>query len=171
MYCDGDVDRLLNRVHHLDQTLPLQSMRVQLPFENTSGEFELFNRGVTDLAPELVGWYGAPGIDPNGTTTLFLVGRSFSVNGMQVIAGGRAINDFSMLSRQVLRVTIPYGSQFIIDDSGNELVDGQAATAYGVTDLLSDSSVAVCDRLNARPQSVRRQTVVYLPFAANSEWH
>ena len=78
------------RVHQLDQTLPMQSMQVQLPFENTSGGFELFNRGVTDLAPELVGWYGAPGIDPSGGTTLFLVGKAFSVNGTQVIAGGRA---------------------------------------------------------------------------------
>jgi hypothetical protein len=135
-YRDGEVDRLLRRVEQLDRTLPLQTMRVQLPFENTSGGFELFNRGVTDLAPELVGWYGAPGVDPNGTTTLFLVGRSFSVNGMQVIAGGRPIGSSSMLSRQVLEVTIPPGSQFVVDESGNKLVDVHAATAYGVTDHL-----------------------------------
>jgi hypothetical protein len=135
-YRDGEVERLFRRVHQLEQSLPLQTMQVQLPFENTSGGFELFNRGVTDLAPELVGWYGAPGIDPNGTTTLFLVGRSFSVNGMQVIAGGRSIGGGSMLSRQVLEVTIPPGAQFVVDESGNKLVDIHAATAYGVTDHL-----------------------------------
>jgi hypothetical protein len=135
-YRDGEVDRLLRRVDQLDKTLPLQTMRVMLPFENTSGGFELFNRGVTDLSPELIGWYGAPGIDAYGTTTLFLIGRSFSVNGMQVIVGGRAIGSYSMLSRQVLQVTIPPGSQFVIDDAGNKLVDVHAATAYGVTDHL-----------------------------------
>jgi hypothetical protein len=136
LYRDGEVDRLLRRVHQLDRSLPLQTMRVQLPFENTAGGFELFNRGVTDLSPELIGWYGAPGIDAAGTTTLFLVGRSFAVNGMQVIAGGRAIAGWSMLSRQVLQVTIPPGSEFLIDDAGNKLVDVHAATAYGVTDHL-----------------------------------
>ena len=37
-------------------------MGVQIPYENTLGGFEMFNTGITDLAPELVGWYGAPGI-------------------------------------------------------------------------------------------------------------
>ena len=26
----------------------------------------MFNTGVTDLSPELIGWYGAPGINVNG---------------------------------------------------------------------------------------------------------
>ena len=59
LYRDGEVGRLLKRVDQLDRALPLQTMQVQVPYENTSGGFELFNRGITDLAPELVGWYGA----------------------------------------------------------------------------------------------------------------
>jgi hypothetical protein len=65
-YRDSDAQLLMSRVHQLDQALRLQSMKVQLRFENTSGGFELFNRGVTDLALELVGWYGAPGIEYAG---------------------------------------------------------------------------------------------------------
>jgi hypothetical protein len=139
LYRDGEVERLLRRVDQLDKTLPLQTLRIQMPFENTSGGFELFNRGVTDLSPELVGWYGSPGIDRKGTTTLFLIGRSFSVNGMRVIAGGRPV-DYAMLSRQVLQVTIPPDCQVVIDPSrgekDNRLVDVHAATAYGVTEHL-----------------------------------
>jgi hypothetical protein len=62
LYRDGEVGRLLKRVHQLDNELPLQTMRVQVPFENTLGGFEMFNTGMTDLAPELKGWYGAPGV-------------------------------------------------------------------------------------------------------------
>ena len=52
----------MTRVDQLDRELPLQSMRAMVPYENTLGGFEMFNTGVTDLAPELIGWYGAPGI-------------------------------------------------------------------------------------------------------------
>jgi hypothetical protein len=67
LYRDGEVGRLLKRVHQLEQELPLQSTRIQVPFENTLGGFEMFNTGVTDLAPELKGWYGAPGVLIGGT--------------------------------------------------------------------------------------------------------
>jgi len=62
LYRLGEVDRLLKRVHQLDRELPLQTMRAQIPYENTLGGFEMFNTGVTDLAPEFIGWYGAPGV-------------------------------------------------------------------------------------------------------------
>ena len=62
LYREGEVSRLLNRVGQLEQELPFQSLRVQIPHENTLGGFELFSNGVTDFAPELVGWYGAPGV-------------------------------------------------------------------------------------------------------------
>jgi hypothetical protein len=109
LYRDGEVARLLRRVDQLDRELPLQSMLTQIPYENTSGGFELFNTGVTDLAPELVGWYGAPGIDPNGATTLFLVGKGFSVLDTRVVAGGKLATDVELLSRQVVKVVIPSG--------------------------------------------------------------
>ena len=126
------MDRLLRRVTQLDRSLPLQTMRVQLPFENTAGGFELFNRGVTDLAPELIGWYSAPGISPHSQTTLCLMGKGFSVNGMRLIAGGRD-SAFHMLSRQVIEATIPPGASYVIDEYGNRQVDVQVATAYGVS--------------------------------------
>ncbi len=65
LYRDGEIERLLGRVKQLERELPMQSMRVQIPYENTLGGFEMFSNGVTDLAPELVGWYGAPGISPD----------------------------------------------------------------------------------------------------------
>ena len=62
LYRDGETDRLLNRVEQLERQLPMQSMRAQVPYENTLGGFEMFSNGVTDLAPELIGFYGAPGV-------------------------------------------------------------------------------------------------------------
>ncbi|MFM7242930.1 MAG: hypothetical protein ACKO40_01975, partial [Planctomycetaceae bacterium] len=88
--CVGDeVALLLRRVDALSRELPLQSLQAQIPRENTAGGFELFNAGITDLAPELQGWYGAPGVDPTATTSLFLIGKGFSIHDTKVIAGGK----------------------------------------------------------------------------------
>jgi hypothetical protein len=107
-YRDGEVARLLRRVEQLDRELPLQTMVAQIPYENTSGGFELFNTGVTDLAPELVGWYGAQGIDPRGETVVYLVGKGFSIHETSIIAGGKKVPT-ELISRQVLRATFPPG--------------------------------------------------------------
>jgi hypothetical protein len=108
LYRDGEVARLLRAVEQLDRRLPLQTLHAQIPSENTCGGFELFTAGVTDLAPELAGWYGAPGIDPEGTTALFLVGKGFSVHDTTVIAGGKPVA-CTLISREVLRAEIPAG--------------------------------------------------------------
>lgn len=61
-YRPSDVSQLARVVNQLERRLPLQSMLVQIPFENTLGGFDMFQTGVTDLGPELTGWYGAPGV-------------------------------------------------------------------------------------------------------------
>ena len=109
---DGDLAKLLRSIDQFDRTLPLQTMLAQIPYENTAGGFELFNTGITDLAPELIGWYGAQGVDPAGTTVVFLVGKGFSVHDTNVIAGGRPVKT-TLLSRQLLRAEIPPGVQTI----------------------------------------------------------
>ena len=105
----GEAARLLRIADQLERKLPLQTLQAQIPQENTAGGFELFNPGVTDLAPELLGWYGVPGIDPAGTTTLFLVGKGFSVLDTKVIAGGRPAR-FRPLSRDLIEVEVPAGA-------------------------------------------------------------
>src|SRR5262249_10173751 len=91
-YRAGDVNLMVRRLEQLSERLPLQSQLVQVPYENTHGGFELLSTGVTDLAPELIGWCGAPGINPNGDTALFLVGDNFSVHQTRVIVGGQMLD-------------------------------------------------------------------------------
>jgi hypothetical protein len=134
-YRPGEIDRLLKRVDQLDRELPLQTMQVQIPFEATAGGFELFNHGITDLAPELVGFYGEPGINRNSVTTLFLVGDAFSVHETRVIAGGRQVES-RLLSRQVMEVQIPPGVQVLNDREYDEVVDIHVATPYGISSHL-----------------------------------
>ena len=62
LYRGDDVYRLQRSVEQLERRLPLQTSIVQMPFENSLGGFEFFNTGVPDLAPELHGFYGEPGI-------------------------------------------------------------------------------------------------------------
>jgi hypothetical protein len=134
-YRDGDFDRLLHKGRQLEARLPLQSTMVQIPYENTLGGFAMFNTGVTDLAPELTGWYGSPSINPAQPTTLFLVGNHFSVHQTRVIAGGQPVTDTEMLSRQVIKVVIPPGP-ILLGDAGQQFVDVHLATPYGVTQHL-----------------------------------
>ncbi len=140
LYRDGEVARMLRRVDQLERELPLQTMQVQIPYENTSGGFEIFNRGITDLAPELIGWYGAPGISRESTTTMFLVGDGFSVHDTRVIAGGRAL-PFNLISRQLMQVDFPTGLQVLNRGDANsrdweQVVDVHLATPYGVSSHL-----------------------------------
>lgn len=140
LYRDGEVHRLLRRVDQLDRELPMQTMQAQIPYENTSGGFELFNTGITDLAPELTGWYGSPGINPDAATTLYLIGEGFSVHGTRLIAGGQAITPV-MISRQIIQVEIPAGVQTLPrakkgEDTNELIVDVHMATPYGATSHL-----------------------------------
>ncbi|MCA9065515.1 MAG: hypothetical protein KDA96_20750, partial [Planctomycetaceae bacterium] len=61
-YRQDEVYRLTRAVDQLESRLPLQTTYVQMPFENSLGGFEFFNTGTPDLAPELKGFYGEPGL-------------------------------------------------------------------------------------------------------------
>lgn len=61
-YPAGTVKSLHRAVEQLSRRLPMQTKNVQMPYENTAGGFELFASGVTDLAPELHGFLGEPGV-------------------------------------------------------------------------------------------------------------
>jgi hypothetical protein len=133
-YRDGDLGRLLQKAKQLETRLPLQSTQVQVPYENTLGGFAMFNTGVTDLAPELEGWYGSSSINPKAPTTLFLVGNHFSVHQTRVIAGGQDVGTVELLSRQVMKAIIPANPIMLGDVQ--KFVDIQLATPYGVTQHL-----------------------------------
>lgn len=137
LYRDGEVERLLRRVHQLDRELPLQTMWVQIPYENTYGGFEMFNRGITDLAPELIGWYGAPGLSRTGPTTLYLVGDGLSVRNTRLLAGGQALEP-RLLSRQLMEVTVPAGLAELpaSGDTLDKVVEFHLATPYGISNHL-----------------------------------
>jgi hypothetical protein len=137
-YRDGEVMRLQRAVHQLDARLPLQTAHLQIPYENTLGGFELFDRGVTHLGPELVGYFGAPGVRtsvPDCQTTVFLVGDNFSVHDTQVVAGNRDVSkNVVLLSRQVMKVSIPATVHTIVNEicpTGG--VEVRVATPYGVS--------------------------------------
>lgn len=151
LYRDGEVDRLVKRVKQLDRRLPLQTLECQVPVENSLGGFEIFSAGTRELAPELAGWYGAPGYDPHRGGVMFLTGDNFSVTNSKLIVGNQMVNA-RMISRQIIEVNLPPGLATIRDrrlekeykvatseDEGyfNEdvegYVDAHIATPYGVS--------------------------------------
>lgn len=157
-YRDGETQRLMRRADQLAKKLPLQTVHARVPNENSMGGFEMFSSGISDLAPELLDFYGMPGINPDGDTILYLVGENFSVHETRVLAGNRDI-DFSLISRQVMQVTIPAGVQVIDNlnspaggvccEQSEKVVNVHVSTPYGVSQPLeipvisnSDDSVA-----------------------------
>jgi hypothetical protein len=162
-YRDGDLDNLMSKAKQLSNRLPYQATKVQIPYENTLGGFAMFNTGVTDLAPELIGFYGAPSINPCQATTLFLVGNHFSVHQTRVIAGGVDVSNglstsallttsSEMLSRQVLKVVIQ-PNPLLVGNNGQRFVDVHLATPYGLSQHLL---IPVCNsgsQVSCPPQS------------------
>jgi hypothetical protein len=149
-YRDGEFDRLRKRAEQLEARLPTQTIVAPVPVLNTLGGFEMFSNGTTDLAPELYGWYGAPGLDPEADkTTLFLVGDHFSPLRTRVVVGNQEIDAMTaqqkMLSRQVMQITIPRGS-YVTD--GKE-VRIHMATPYGVTRELAVPAVSKVKKAEA----------------------
>jgi hypothetical protein len=138
-YRPGDFERLLRRADQLEARLPTQTLVSPVPILNTYGGFEMFANGTTDLAPELFGWYGAPGIDPTAdTTTLFLVGDHFSPLRTKVLVGNEQVQPAyqTMLSRQVMQVSFNKPQYALAGPNGKE-IRIHLATPYGVTRELS----------------------------------
>lgn len=136
-YRDGEFERMLRRIGQLEARLPTQTQTVPVPVLNTLGGFEMFSNGTTDLAPELYGWYGAPGVDSGKATTLFLVGDHFSPLRTRVIVGNKEVADDKrkMLSRQVMQVEVSNDQVVLVDstDRSKRYVQAHIATPYGVT--------------------------------------
>lgn len=154
LYRDGDIALLVNRVKQLAAELPMQSMMAQVPYENTNGGFELFNVGVTDLAPELRSWYGSPGLSVDNGSSFFLVGDNFSVNQTNVVVGNKMIEPagFTLLSRQVMRINVPAGAQTVVRN-GIVSVEASIATPYGVSQSLYIPVVDVAPPAAPKPTS------------------
>ncbi|MFO0352498.1 MAG: hypothetical protein ACK50O_04250, partial [Pirellulaceae bacterium] len=143
LYREGEVARLMSRVDQLSQQLPTQSLSFPVPTENTLGGFEVFASGTRELAPELLGWYGAPGYSTENGAHFFLAGDNFSVHETSLIAGNQVIPSSSirMLSRQILEVRLPENLPFVTDNRMNEsdedtyagYIDLHLATPYGVS--------------------------------------
>ncbi len=88
-YRSGDIQRLKTRANQLEAMLPMQTLDVGVPYENTIGGFQLFQQGLTSLVPELNGFEGADSIaQASPGTDLFLFGKHFSVQETNVIVGG-----------------------------------------------------------------------------------
>jgi hypothetical protein len=134
-YRPGDVTGLTIAANQLNERLPIRSQVIPVPFENSLGGFEMFSSGASDLSVELLGWYGAPGIDPGCETTLFLVGKGFSVHKTVVIAGGKEITPV-LLSREIMQIKVPAKSRALSYGEDPTLVDLHVATPYGVSSHL-----------------------------------
>lgn len=86
-YRPTDFVVLNQRIKQLEDLLPTQDTRVDLPDEGDLLGSEIFSPNAAGLSPSLLAWYGEP-IQEGSAGTIFLMGRGFSVSETQVVVGG-----------------------------------------------------------------------------------
>ena len=107
-YRPSDLTILQQRVEQISSMLPTQEFRVDLPDEGDLLGSEIFSQGAVGLNPSLLGWYGEHPKEGQNST-VFLLGRGFSVADTQVIAGGVDVPEAQkrLISRNVMEIVIP----------------------------------------------------------------
>ena len=133
-YRPQDLVHVTQRIQQLESQLPTQDYRVDLPDEGDMLGSEIFSSNAATLAPMLVAWYGEP-VKEGVPSSIFLLGRGFSVFETQVVAGGVNIPETQkrLISRNVLQIIIPRSARAVAvcctdeDDDGDHEADGEAA--------------------------------------------
>ena len=93
LHRDGEVHRLLLRARQLEQVLPLQTLRAEVPVMSDLGGFRLLvPSGNINKSPQLFGWTGRPGYVRGRKVNLFLLGENFKLQGTRVIAGDKSLS-------------------------------------------------------------------------------
>ena len=90
-YRPEDLERLKTRVDQVESMLPMQTRRVQVPYENTLGGFQLFTPGSTALVPEIIGFEGIESVEEGKPTDIMIFGKHFSLHETKVVVGGKVL--------------------------------------------------------------------------------
>jgi hypothetical protein len=139
-YRPDDLQRLRTRVRQVESMLPMQTLMVDIPYGNSLSGFDLFARGSTSLAPELVGYQGIDVISNprDGENSLLLFGKNFAIQETKVVAGGQRVEekDVELLSREILRVKLPKNLETTQTHEGKNCVEVHLATPNGISNRL-----------------------------------
>jgi hypothetical protein len=135
-YRPGELARMAERIDQLENMLPTQDFRVDLPEEGDFSGSEIFSSDAANLSPSLLTWFGEPPT-VGKVSDVFLLGKGFSVIESQVIAGGLKVQQ-DMISRNVIRIRIPADARTveIADAKGGprKAFDVHLATPNGISD-------------------------------------
>jgi hypothetical protein len=134
-YRPEDVQHLATRLKRLEQMLPVQSIKVPVPYENALGGFELFGQGNAALVPKLIGFEGVDEIEEGQPADVVLYGKSISILETKVVAGGRLMPEsgFDILSRQVIHIQIPKDVLPTVMEDKKPFVEVYLATPNGIS--------------------------------------
>ncbi|MEW4566621.1 hypothetical protein AB1L88_02020 [Tautonia sp. JC769] len=136
LYRPEELARLDDRITQLEALLPMQTHYSKLPFEGDLSGSEIFSSDSSKLAPRLLAWYGEPPIHGN-PSSIFILGTNFGIVDMEVIAGGVTIPGAGdLISRNVLRITIPPEAMPIRTKYGVQAFDIHVATPNGISNHL-----------------------------------
>jgi hypothetical protein len=137
-YRPGELARMADRLDQLDELMPTQDFRVDLPDEGDVSGSEIFSSDAAKLGPSLLTWFGEPPM-VGKASDVFLVGKGFNVIETHVIAGGLTAPQ-ELLSRNVIRITIPADARPLQIQPGQgtqppgAFFDVHLATPNGVSD-------------------------------------
>ncbi len=135
------------RLNQLRSLMPTQRLVVRVPFTDTQNDGRMFCSHGSQLRPALTGWHGRPP-DEGDESTFFLEGKNFSVHDTHVIAGGKPATSV-LVSRHLLKVTIPKDACTSPSANGSNLLEVSVATPNGVSNHLL---------IKSRPKDGSRRT-------------
>ncbi len=112
LYRPQDLVHITQRIRQLENQLPTQDYRVDLPDEGDLLGSEIFSSNAATLAPTLIAWYGEP-VTEGEDSSIFLQGRGFSVFDTQVVAGGVNVPEPQkrLISRNVMQIVVPHSAR------------------------------------------------------------
>ncbi len=145
-YRPEELEMLSDRLAQLEDMLPLQSHKVDIPFEASLTGSEIFSSTPSGLAPRLLAWYGEPPTEGKASS-IFLLGTGFTVYETHAIAGGLLVPEgtngkLDIISRNVIRIEISADAQVKVDpyrdDNGKnrQFIDVHVATPNGISNHL-----------------------------------
>ena len=148
-YRPGELARMSERIDQLDNLMPTQDFRVDLPDEGDFAGSEIFSSDAANLSPSLLTWFGEPPVIGKASD-VFLLGKGFSVMESQVIAGGVKAT-FDLISRNVIRVTIPKDARTVEVKQGKRL-RGSSSTSISPRRTASPISTCLSRRRKKSPR-------------------
>ena len=151
-YREGDISRLSSRVDQLENMLSLQTIGVDIPYENDQSATDLFDQSDDVHVPEIYDYYGLDFLvaDEKIEAEFFVTGKNFHPTLTHVVVGGFESHSLGqdatleIISRELMKVSAKITT--------DKMSDGEFRVRVGTPAGLSNPiAIAAPEKASNRP--------------------